>query len=76
VKGPNPGDLVEIQWTPTQTKRAIYVRHTKTGTPIVRVEKVDTKLRPLGKFGADRDMAGLEIVRVLKKKFIAIGGGK
>ena len=62
---PSDGDIVEIAWERDRTKRAVFRRWRKTGNAIVRVEQVNAKGEPLGTFGADRDVMGWTVLRVL-----------
>lgn len=65
---PRDGDVVEIRWNPTTTKRALFGRWRKTGCAIVRVERVDVKGNPRGVFGSERDVDGCDVLRVLQRK--------
>ncbi len=38
---PSPGDLIEVQWDARKTRFAIFVRSTRTGSAVVRMEKVE-----------------------------------
>lgn len=64
-----PGDLVEIYWDGTKTKRAIFVKYTRTGTIVVRLEGVDRKWQPTGVFGSDRGFQGHSLIRIIEKKY-------
>lgn len=60
------GSLVEIQWEPTTTKRAVFQRFTRTGMVIVRVERVDRSGQGTGEYGAPRTIAAADVLRVLE----------
>lgn len=38
---PNPGDLIEVQWEPTRLRQALFLRFTRTGTAVIRLDKVE-----------------------------------
>lgn len=68
---PSAGDIVEIQWDPRTTKRAVFVKWRKSGSAVVRIERVNAKGEPIGDFGTDRDIYGAGVLRVLERRATA-----
>lgn len=61
------GDIVEIRWEGSVTKRAKFVRVARTGSYVVRVERVDAKGKPVGEWGSERNLPPQDILRVLER---------
>jgi len=71
---PKSGELVELRWDPTTTKRARFLYWTRNGSAAVEVERVDRKGRPTGQFGAARSFDRESILRVLRVLLLALLG--
>jgi len=61
------GDLVEIQWDPTTTRTAVFQRMTRTGSVVVRVERVGRDGRGTGEYGAPRTFLSSDVLRILER---------
>jgi hypothetical protein len=57
------GALAWVRWDPTSEKRGRVVRWTKTGNPVVTIEKVDGKGRPTGAYGSERTFRPDDLLR-------------
>lgn len=65
---PEPGDLVRVRWDPTNEKRALFVRWSKAGKPIVQVEKVDRRGQYTGEFGSERTFNVDDVLGVIERR--------